>query len=125
MCMEDLRIGCASVSSVLSFTIDATSAQFLPPNARRRGLHFQSPIAGTITVSPYPNVALGSGVNLQAFGVENEMNIETHGLIIQSAWHAIADMAGRVLTIIEIELPPDFEPWEWANGRRAESTYRK
>lgn len=94
MCLEDIRLGRQIKSSQESKSVASTATPLIGQEENRVFIIFYPPPSGTITFSPFKDVAAGIGITLPSTGHPIMLDIKTHGLLVTRNWYAVHSVGG-------------------------------
>ena len=107
MCMEDVRIGGATISADKTISVANTPQLIVESSLDRYCLIISPPLAGQVTIGFDANhVASGSGIVLASGADPLVLTIQEHGDIVRRAFFAAVDTPPRNIGIMYSSLVP-------------------
>jgi len=92
----------ARSSKITFVSVGTTDQELLPPAPNRVALILTGGNAGRVTFASDIPAALDSGLTIVQQSGPLDLWVERHGTVVQSAWRAIAAVAGTVVGIVEV-----------------------
>lgn len=98
MCMEDVRIGRRSVTTMENVVVTTTAKIAIPPDPHRLSLVIGPTVSGNCTLSLNPGVPNSYGFPLGTSTAPLVLSLQQHGDIVTRGWHAVSSMGGAVFS---------------------------
>lgn len=105
MCIEDVRLGRASLFSETDVAVGVVSVQAIAAAPTRFSLLLGPPLVGTVTYSTGNPAVSGVGLNLSAGQPPIRLNVKDDGMCVAMAWFAICSGAGQTVFVGSALLP--------------------
>lgn len=93
MCMEDYKMGKATMGELVPIVVGLASALAVPQNINRRSLLLGPPDVGVITYSTDNPAVLGLGLNVAAGQDAIMLCQDEWGSLVKQVWYAISTVA--------------------------------
>ncbi len=105
MCMEDIKIGRRSNSTIEHVAADAAAYQIAQANNQRITLIIYPPVSGTLMVSTKSTPTLTAGIPLTSSSEPLVFDIKLHGTLVQRPFFAIHSVGAIFTAVGEVLLP--------------------
>lgn len=96
MCMEDVKIGRAALTSETQVAIGVASGNVIAASPNCFCLIFSPPAAGTVYLTTNGPAVVGVGLALTANAGPIILTLELHGALVTKAWFGIASGATTI-----------------------------
>lgn len=101
MCMEDIRIGRETTSSITMVEVPGSPStiQVARADPKRISLTIQAASNATVSVGPNSTIAINTGIGLTLPGHELHLNIRDHGSLVQREFWATASTTQTIAVL--------------------------
>ena len=104
MCMEDIRIGRATRSTIRPLTLAAGQNVLVPYNPKRIAIQFGTASTGSVDITPGDTAGGGRAFRLSTTSQPHQFRLILDGDFVRNQWVAAPSVAGVIITVIETEL---------------------
>ena len=104
MCMDDIRIGRATRSTIRTLTLAAGQNVLVPYNQKRTAIQFGTTSTGTVDIFPGTTATAGAAFRSTTTSQPIQFRLVLDGDFVRNQWVGVPSAAGVVITVIESEL---------------------